>query len=524
MKTQLLAQLKRVNPAYVIMIGLAFLGTIIAFLNTPWGVLVESDSYFYISAAKNLVAGPGMGRLTLDGLLIPLTHYPPLYSLVVAGFSLLTHGNALLSARILACLLFGGNSLLFGILLARFTRAPWAGVAGTGLFLISAVTTSVVIAGLSEGLFFLFFLLALFCATEVRSGGNKGWFVWTCICAALACLARYVGLTVVAACLVGLVAINPSPWKARAKVAIIFCTASLLPISLWYLRDWLLTGSTTNRSLFYHWPGKLALNEAIFTASGWFLPGKITLETGELFLVFVALSTGAAAGAWWFYRRSHQPAPGEEAAVKFTWVLAAFILTYCLSLLVSRTFMDASTRWDTRILSPLYLAGELFFFIILWYGTRASNHLWGKIVLGGIGLYLAWLNLPQSVSFLNSYARDGLGYTNKAMQTSQAIAVLKTLPNNEIIYSNNAAAIYFNAGKLADWIPEKYDSVKAQPRSDYAQNLQEMHMKLETPGSFLVIFKPYQNYIEYPPLSELTRGLSIVKDYLDATFYAAPPN
>jgi hypothetical protein len=471
-----------------------------------------------------MVTGAGLGRLSVIGQFIPLTHYPPLYSIIVGGFSILTRGDALFSARILACLLFGANSLVFGYVIKRYTGSSWAGIAGTGLFLVSLVSESVIIAGLSEGLFLLFFMLAIFFATEYHPGGSRTWFIFTCLFAALACLTRYVGLTIIMSGLVGLVLFNHSPWKSRIKTGVIFCAASLFPTGLWYLRDWLLTGSTSNRVLLYHWPGKPALGEAIVTVSGWFLRGTHSIEQGELFLLLVGLIAGAAVCAWWLKARSHQLAPREMTAIKLMWGLLTFILVYCLSLLVSRSLFDASTHWDTRILSPLYYSGLLFFIIAIWYGTRAPHQLWGKLLVGGLGLYLAWLNIPQSATFLKAYALTGYGYTNKVMQTSLAIANIKSLTGNPIIYSNNAAAIYFNAGKLAEWIPEKYDSVKEETRTDYTQNLQDMRKNLGTQGSLLVIFKPYQDYNDFPSLSELTQGLRIVKDYVDATLYAEPPN
>jgi hypothetical protein len=102
-------------------------------------------------------------------------------------------------------------------------------------------------------------------------------------------------------------------------------------------------------------------------------------------------------------------------------------------------------------------------------------------LLAGIGIYLVCLNLPQSISYLWDYKINGKGLTDAAMQTSPVMAVVKYLPTGGFIFSNDTAAIYFNTGKLEDWIPEKYDSFKALPRTDYALNLAEMRNNLLKP-------------------------------------------
>ena len=42
--------------------GLAIFGIAWFWINTPWGIGVNYDSYFYLSAADNFLAGNGFGR------------------------------------------------------------------------------------------------------------------------------------------------------------------------------------------------------------------------------------------------------------------------------------------------------------------------------------------------------------------------------------------------------------------------------------------------------------------------------
>jgi hypothetical protein len=130
--------------------------------------------------------------------------------------------------------------------------------------------------------------------------------------------------------------------------------------------------------------------------------------------------------------------------------------------------------------------------------------------------------LPESVQFLNQNRLEGGGFAGPAWKNSATMQALKRFPLDAIFYSNNTTAIYFVLGKPANGIPERYDSVKAQVRADYETNLSNMREALKRPHSALVIFKPYRNVPEYPPLEELTAGLVLLEATEDGTIYVSP--
>ena len=66
---------------------LAMSGMILCGIATfKYGAGVASDSTKYLSVAQNLLAGKGL----YDHLGMPLLAWPPLYSIILAGLSLLT--------------------------------------------------------------------------------------------------------------------------------------------------------------------------------------------------------------------------------------------------------------------------------------------------------------------------------------------------------------------------------------------------------------------------------------------------
>lgn len=83
---------------------------------TPRGVGIYVDTLYYVSSARNLLAGIGMGRVTGLGDFKPMTHYPPFYSLLLAFFRLFGL-HELTTARWVSILAFGLIIILVGLLI-----------------------------------------------------------------------------------------------------------------------------------------------------------------------------------------------------------------------------------------------------------------------------------------------------------------------------------------------------------------------------------------------------------------------
>ncbi len=92
---------------------LAVIGAIILRFALELGIGVSSDSIAYVGISENLVAGRGLTWLGGGGL-EPVTHFPPLYPIVLAGLQLFGM-EGLESARFLNILLFGCNIFLIGL-------------------------------------------------------------------------------------------------------------------------------------------------------------------------------------------------------------------------------------------------------------------------------------------------------------------------------------------------------------------------------------------------------------------------
>ena len=509
------------NFFVILLVGLGLGGFLATWICTPWGVRAGYDSLFYISAAQNLVNGLGLSRLMAEGTVIPLTHFPPLYSLVVAGFSFLVKGDILLSARWTAVLVFGINIVLFGFLCYRYSRSKLAGILGAIFCLFSPILLNVNISAFSEGLYIALLLPAIFFINESLTYLNWRYLFLAAVFSALCCLTRYVGITVILTGLLAILFLSRLSLKKKIGAASLYGFVSSLPIAVWYFRNWILTGSMTNRVFSVHLPGKADLYQALNTVTSWIFPETLSfwIRLGGWVVVFVFV--GLVAFGW---GRSLMKSGRllEEPSIRLVLLLIIHEGVYLFSLLVSRSFFDSSTQWEQRILSPLYIISALLTLTVLWNGLHLEHYNWRRIILVALLLLLFISYLPMSIDFLNKSYTEGLGFTGLAWRNSQTMQILKRFPPGSIFYSNNTTAIYFVLGKPANGIPERYDSVKAQARSDYKENLTRMRQQLQQSNCALVIFNPYRNVPEYPPLDELTDGLVVYEKTKDGTVYVTP--
>src|SRR4026207_1373012 len=98
------------------LLALAVVGMSFAFLVTyRYGAGLSTDGARYLSSAENLIHGKGLN----DYLGEPLTQFPPLYSVIIAGFSLITRMDVFIVGKYLNILTFGWVIWLAGIFFRR---------------------------------------------------------------------------------------------------------------------------------------------------------------------------------------------------------------------------------------------------------------------------------------------------------------------------------------------------------------------------------------------------------------------
>lgn len=507
--------------AGVAILGMALLGVGVLLWSTPRGVGVGYDSMFYLTSADSLRQGHGLSWVAGGGELRPLVHYPPLYSVVLAALAW-AGVDALRAATWLAGLLFGLNIGLVGAILLRVTRRGWIAVAGAALALASPVFIDVHLEVMSEPLFLAWLLLTLACLWSYWREPRLRPLIAAGAATALAYLTRYVGGAVVAT---GVLVIAVAPQgSGRRKLGhlALYAGLALLPIAAWYLRNLVLTGTATNRLLIFHPVALATLRAAAGTVSSWLLPSTapVWLKAGILLTVAMGF-VATALWAWWraFWSAQYREAGPDRRkdALRLATVLVAFAAVYVVFLAASLTFFDASTKLDSRILSPVFLAAMMAILALVATLPRVGR-IGGLILVGA----LAASYVVRSLPVLDEMRLSGRGFNSCEWQASETIAWVRTLPADTLLYSNEAFPILYLTGIPAYWVPEAYDSVKGTPRPDFGAQMETMRQRLRQPGSVLVVFTGSHYRVELPPIDELTAGLAQIANMSDGEIYTDP--
>jgi 4-amino-4-deoxy-L-arabinose transferase-like glycosyltransferase len=489
-----------------------------------WGIGVGYDSMFYLTSAKSLLAGLGLQWMGGGGALKPLVHYPPMYPFALASLGA-TGIDITSAARWISAALFGVNVIMAGWLVPRSTQGTsWGAVFAAALVLASPIMLENHLEAMSEPLFFVFLLLA-WGLLAMFLDRPLGWVLVACgLASGAAALTRYVGPAIIAGVVLAILILDRRPRRRRLAAISIYGIAALGPLCLWYVRNFVETGSATNRILNFHPIGKTDLITGIQSVVLWVTPAAASVRVQAL--IGGLVTTAFVLGVLWAVlpmSAARKVSAPYRRSTRLVVILVTFALCYVVLLFISKLFLDASTRFTNRILSPLYLAVVLSALIIAIDGYIRSKRLWARGAILTFSILLLGGYATRSVQLIRVTEADGLDFGDREWRASEAIAWLRSVPSDTIVYSNEATPIQFLTGLPAYNIPERIDSVQGRMRADYFSSLEEMRSRLQGPGAILVIFpRSYFMRPEYPPIGDLTLGLAVAKSTTDAVACVSP--
>ena len=325
-----------------------------------YGVALHWDSIQYIAGARNLLAGEGYSNIY--GL--PITLWPPLYSLLLATASLGAWDPldvaGPVNAAVFGLTIFVVGRYLRQRLVSRFL-VVWACLAVT----LSVPLADIASWAMSEPLFILLTTLALVRIDQFLTDGKPSSLVWAAVFSALAWLTRNMG--VVLPVLVGLLLLfQPgTPLIRRAGRIAVFSLIAALPIALWVVQSHLLSGDTFGHydivdrysvdydlSIILQEPlGHLYQNWLYLDQDMALWPSFEFLPAASALLLVVALLSASV--GWIFARISH-----ERHITLLTgahYVFGGFAVVYFV-LLITAVMLEYA--WDgvsVRYLAPLYI-------------------------------------------------------------------------------------------------------------------------------------------------------------------------
>ena len=494
-------------------------GSVLMYWITDYGPGVGPDSVAYFGAARNLLAGNG---LFVDGQ--PMTHFPPVYPLLLALASPFRHGDILQASRLLGALLYGTNLFLFGLAVQIGTeRSLWATSCAILLFLCSAPVTATHSMALSEAPLITFTLTTLILLSLHVARPSRYLLLMASLCAGCAMVTRYVGITLLLPILIGLF-FAERPRKQKIGDSFLVATVTLLPLVSWLIRNIVLTGSATDRSPAVHLFGLRHASQLVHTMYDLTLPISIPgwtqiLQLGvalALFLIVLALLRKKHSIESYIRRNTsavHMVLPA---------LCIIFFMTYVAFLVISISFFDAHTPLNDRILLPAFLAIAVAGISLTWSLSSAldSRIAWNAFIL--LLLLSIAISGTQAVAEASDIHRNGRGYTSRQFRDSRTIAAVISLPQDMEIYSNGRDAIQFLTGRAVTSIPLVAHPGTLQPNERFEEELQLVCRKVRK-GEGMVVFLNSIVWRWYLPTQEELEsacGLPVLARLDDGAIYA----
>lgn len=277
---------------------LSVLGMALVFLVTyKFGPGISTDGAKYLSTAQNLLERKGLNDYLND----PLTQFPPLYSLLIAGISLITRLDVFLAAQYLDILTFGLVIWLAGYFFYKiFPNELLFSYFGSAIFTTSLSLIIMASNVLSDLLFLAFTLVFLIIATDVLETGTKKNIVLMGFIAAISPFERYAGLALI---LTGAVLVfflfRKNPIQSIVFGGI-FAAVTGLPILLWvYFHNYLPTGILFGVRLPPNYLGNFQVT--LEKMEHWILPATLTNVVPWwtiLLIILLVLMVGNRSGDW----------------------------------------------------------------------------------------------------------------------------------------------------------------------------------------------------------------------------------
>ena len=450
------------------------LGTALVLLReATYGVGLGVDSIMYLSTAQNLLEGKGFvqwnSAIYQDGA--------PFFPLALAFMAIF--GVDVIDAAGYV------NSAAFGLTI--FTTTLWLRSRIKSHFLViwagCICALSLPLADLSakamtEPLFILFVVLSLFALDRCLETGKRGFLFTAAVCAAVVCLTRYIGVTIVTSALLLLMLQRDTTLLQKIRNAATYSVIALTPIGAWMLRNFLNTGSLTGRSY----------------PTGFSLLGSLHITTDEFFrwvfgdVGFKYLDIGLAkisgitigggpsvTGVWLKITVLRALAIGVGYALirlrpkgySSNWgtlaVPAVFVSVYALFLAIVLPLTDIQP--PRRYLTPLYVpalvaamlllneflrsTSDMRLFITLQYLRKSNEIAGGRVTVSvSVLILICFLSLwlPQQVLAnyhnIKYWMDNGYGYASRQWTESEILGYIKAHPLAGRVWTTAERAIY----------------------------------------------------------------------------------
>lgn len=418
-----------------------------------YGLGLTSDSAGYIGVARNLISGNGF--INFNGEYF--VYQPPLYSIVLALASKVITADPLTISRLINAI-FNSISiyLVYYILRFQFIKKDIFTVIGTLIALFSIVHYKISVMVLSEPLFILISLAIIILSFKLFNNYNYRTLICLSIFISLLTLTKYIGVIYIFWGILIIRRFCINNLRSLFFHIATFSSISALPISIWLVRNYLLTETFTGPRASHGFDVFPKLLELFSTLTSWLIHPKIFQSSEYLFVGFLMSIIIALLIAMRI----------NEIKISYEFkYLSLLIFFYSSFLLYSSTKLDLVV--GNRLLSPIYIPVVL---LLLNLSDTAISNLLDKCSLKlkniiFLSVTILWLVYPtrEIYRFAHKITEQGIGYAGEIWQNNDVVKFIndnKTVFEDSALYTNEPYASYMLTGLSAVSSPHKSNKIE----------------------------------------------------------------
>ena len=272
------------------------------------------------------------------------------------------------SAGRLNAVVFGATIFVSALYLRRRIQSRFLLVWACVSLVLSWPLAAVSFWAQTEASFIFFTILSLFSLDRFLDTGKHSLLVWAAIFTALACLDRYIGVSLACSIVLLLWWRREMPVRKKITESLVYAIIALPPLCFWLLRNFLLTGKPTGNRYGPLFSFQENVESGLVTFGEWIvgpvpyqkLIGWLTLTLGREFsdgnlgaFLMTILALGLLAAGFWssFVRSDGKRRPSYPNPIS---IFVVFMLVY-LCLTPVALSVQGVEPLNNRYLAPIYI-------------------------------------------------------------------------------------------------------------------------------------------------------------------------
>jgi hypothetical protein len=524
------------KSTWICLFGCAVLGMLAVLYATQLGPGLGGDAAIYLTSARNMIAGQGLGIWDPENKFQLLPYFPPFFPIVLGIMGILQI-PMVEGARWLHALLFGATILISGLLLYRTSRSACLSIILSAVIAFSPIMSHVFMWAMSEPIYLFVGILCLWFLLKYLETPLRIFLILAAMAAGISFFTRYLGISFVLLGAFAILLMTRTRFISRVGQLAIFLLVSCTPIGLWVIYDRMSTGTVSSRSVTTGSSLPVQLTSLAHgireVFASWFIPFSWVeappypayLNTVVLIAIFgIVFAVALALLSWQSKRLAHWLASAEARL----WVLTMVFLIINVGVISGVYLLTyPPITLDNRMFSASYLAMILLFFV--------QGHLllqkWPSKVWLKVAVYLVYAVLlatylyrtPRTMAQIHN---DGLGYNSSAWLASDTIQAVNRLPESLPVVSNDVAALMY----FTDIRPYTFSEIYlAQPLiifTRFGDDPSDRAQEAFREGAALVLFNSLEDELSflYGPrtqerIARLTEGLHVHYRGSDGAIY-----